>query len=221
MLRFKLILKVGIVLAGVALILFGSAGRIDLPFFWAYLGVFVAFGVVSLLTLRRDLIEERYTANAPSRDNLALLRLAAFSMFAGQWVLAGLDARFHWSPPLPPLVQMAALVVFGASLVGWYWAMRSNPFFSPAVRIQRERGHRVATAGPYGIVRHPGYASFALLGAFGPLALGSLWAVLPHLVLVALFVRRTAFEDRMLRAELEGYADYAARVRYRLVPGVW
>ena len=222
MLRLKLVLKLWIVLAGVAAILFGCAGRLDLPFFWAYLGIFAAFALVSLLTLRPDLIEERYTGNARSRDNLALLRAASFGAFTGQWVLAGLDAgRFHWSRPLPVLVQLVALAGFGAALGGWYWAMRSNPFFSPALRIQRERGHRVVSAGPYGIVRHPGYAAFTLLGACGPIALGSWWAALPHVAIAALFFRRAAIEDRMLHAELEGYAAYAARVRYRLVPGIW
>ena len=75
--------------------------------------------------------------------------------------------------------------------------------------------------GPYRLVRHPGYAALILLGWSGAVALGSYLAILPHLVIVALFVRRAALEDRFLHQELVGYADYAARVRYRLIPGVW
>jgi protein-S-isoprenylcysteine O-methyltransferase Ste14 len=222
MLRLGLVLKFAIVLAGVAAILFGSAGTLDLPFFWAYLGLLAMLGFGSMLALPRDLIEERYVQRAPSRDNLALLRCLVLAAFLAQWIIAGLDVgRFHASKPLPPVVQLAALAGFAASIGGWYWAMRSNPFFSPAVRIQHDRGHRVATAGPYAIVRHPGYASFTILGACGPIALGSWWALLPHLIVAAAFFRRAAFEDRMLRAELEGYADYATQVRFRLVPGVW
>ena len=221
MVRALVLVKLGIVLGLLAAILFGSAGRLDLPWFWAYLAVLVAFGVLSMLTLGRDLVEERYVRRAESRDNLAILRGVVVLAFLAEWGIAGLDARFGWSAPFPPLVQPVALAAFGASLLGWYWAMRANPFFSPAVRIQRERGHRVVSAGPYGLVRHPGYASFAILGGAGPLALGSWWAVLPHLAVVVLFVRRAAFEDRILRAELAGYADYASRVRFRLVPGLW
>jgi protein-S-isoprenylcysteine O-methyltransferase Ste14 len=222
MLRALVLVKLGIVLGIVAAILFGSAGRLDLPYFWAYFGVLAAFGLLSMLTLGRDLVEERYVQRAASRDNLALLRGVVVLAFVAEWVIAGLDVgRFGWSAPFPRLLQPAALATFGAALLGWYWAMRVNPFFSPAVRIQRERGHRVVRSGPYGVVRHPGYASFAILGAAGPLVLGSWWAALPHLAVVVLFVRRAAFEDRMLRAELAGYADYATQVRFRLVPGVW
>jgi protein-S-isoprenylcysteine O-methyltransferase Ste14 len=99
--------------------------------------------------------------------------------------------------------------------------MVSNRFFSTAVRIQLDRGHVVETGGPYRFVRHPGYVG-AILGAFASaVVLGSLWALLPALVLAALFVVRTALEDRTLRRKLPGYEAYAGRVRYRLLPGMW
>jgi len=99
--------------------------------------------------------------------------------------------------------------------------MASNAFCSEGVRIQEERGHRVATGGPYRFVRHPGYsgAITAILGT--PLLLGSLWAVLPSVLAGALYVLRTSLEDKSLLRELAGYGDYARRVRYRLIPGVW
>jgi protein-S-isoprenylcysteine O-methyltransferase Ste14 len=97
--------------------------------------------------------------------------------------------------------------------------MVSNRFFSTAVRIQLDRGHVVETGGPYRYVRHPGYVG-AIVGTFA-LVLGSLWALLPGVVLAVLFVVRTALEDRTLRRKLPGYEVYAGRVRYRLVPGVW
>jgi protein-S-isoprenylcysteine O-methyltransferase Ste14 len=99
--------------------------------------------------------------------------------------------------------------------------MASNRFFSSVVRIQADRGHTVATGGPYRFVRHPGYAGF-IAGSFGAaLLLGSRWALLPALLSAVLLVVRTVLEDRTLRAELPGYAEYAARVRHRLLPHVW
>jgi protein-S-isoprenylcysteine O-methyltransferase Ste14 len=99
--------------------------------------------------------------------------------------------------------------------------MVSNRFFAPVVRIQRDRGHTVATAGPYRIVRHPGYVGMVVCGIAVPLMLGSLWALILAVVGVGVAVLRTALEDRTLQNELEGYREYASRVRYRLIPGVW
>jgi protein-S-isoprenylcysteine O-methyltransferase Ste14 len=99
--------------------------------------------------------------------------------------------------------------------------MRANPFYSSAVRVQADRGHRVVEAGPYRFVRHPGYTGTMAGMLFGALALGSWAGVVPVLGVVALFVRRTAVEDRLLRHDLPGYADYARRVRFRLVAGAY
>jgi protein-S-isoprenylcysteine O-methyltransferase Ste14 len=101
------------------------------------------------------------------------------------------------------------------------WAMASNKFFSTTVRIQDDRGQTVTSSGPYRLVRHPGYVGFLVSNLATPLLLGSLWALIPAVVLEALVVVRTALEDRTLQAELGGYRDYARRVRYRLLPGVW
>ena len=96
-----------------------------------------------------------------------------------------------------------------------------NKFFEPSVRIQTDRGHHVIDTGPYAIIRHPGYAfGFAFFLGI-PLALGSLWGLIPAIIMSALLVVRTVLEDRTLQNELPGYKQYAERVRYRLVPGVW
>jgi protein-S-isoprenylcysteine O-methyltransferase Ste14 len=220
--------RVGAVLRSLAMmaiiagILFVAAGRIDLPFFWAYLAVFTAFALVVMLTVPAELLEERSKPGGESRDNLALLRVVAGVVFLGQWIVAGLDVgRFHWSDTVPVWLQAAGLASFAALLATWYGCMRVNPFFSAAVRVQSERGHHVVDSGPYRLVRHPGYAAFVLLGWGGPIALGSWWAVVSHLAVVVLFVRRARMEDRILREELAGYAAYAARVRYLFVPGVF
>jgi protein-S-isoprenylcysteine O-methyltransferase Ste14 len=101
------------------------------------------------------------------------------------------------------------------------WSMVVNPFFEKTVRIQTDRGHRVIDTGPYAYVRHPGYLGFVGWILSAPLLLASTWAVAPAVLAVAGLVIRTALEDRTLQNELTGYPEYAARVRYRLVRGIW
>ena len=135
-------------------------------------------------------------------------------------MVAGLDVRFGWSP-VPLAVQVAALVAFTGAFLLTGWVLASNPFASSAVRIQGERGHRVIDTGPYGVVRHPMYLAVLIVALVSGPALGSWLATLPLLLLVAIFLRRTRVEDDMLLRELDGYADYARRVRWRVVPGMY
>lgn len=140
--------------------------------------------------------------------------------FAGMFFVAGLDQRFHWSL-VPVWLIILGYILLTAGMVGSAWAQEFNKFAEPGVRIQTERGHKVVDTGPYAVVRHPLYvAGFILL--FGiALALGSYWALIPVAVATLVIVVRTALEDRMLHEELAGYREYASRVRYRLIPGVW
>lgn len=204
-------------------VLFGAAGRWDLPAFWLWLAVMVAGSCAVLPLLARTspgLIEERLHPGAAGRDPFGVAMGVADLL--AMLVLAGLDAgRFRWGPPVPPAAAIAAWVtiVGGFALVAW--AMGVNRFFSSAVRIQSDRGQVVVTTGPYALVRHPGYTGGLLfMLGIGP-ALGSWWAAAPVLPALVWIVRRALLEDAMLRHELAGYADYAARVRFRLLPGVW
>jgi protein-S-isoprenylcysteine O-methyltransferase Ste14 len=122
---------------------------------------------------------------------------------------------------VPLAVQVVALLAMTAALAVLVWAEVVNRFFSAVIRIQTERGHYVITTGPYRYLRHPGYASSPLLFIGGGLVLGSWLAALIGLFMVLPIVRRTAVEDRLLHEQLEGYAAYAKKVRYRLFPGVW
>ncbi len=99
--------------------------------------------------------------------------------------------------------------------------LASNRFFGRFVRIQHDRGHTVATGGPYHYVRHPGYVGVMVFTLAIPLMLGSWWALIPAALVMILLVVRTALEDRMLLEELPGYQDYARRGRYRLLPPIW
>jgi protein-S-isoprenylcysteine O-methyltransferase Ste14 len=99
--------------------------------------------------------------------------------------------------------------------------MLTNHYFSTFVRIQADRGHQVVSGGPYAFVRHPGYVGIIATTLAVPLVLGSAWAFLPALVSALLLGVRTALEDRTLQKELPGYDEYAARVRFRLLPLIW
>ena len=200
-------------------ILFGSAGRVDVPEFWAYLLALAGVTAIGLRVIDPDLIQERIRPGGrplPARYwFIGLLPLA-------HWVMAGLDrGRLHWSDTVPISVRLIGLAVFVLAQVVLLWAMRVNRFFSSVVRIQTERGHHIITTGPYRWVRHPGYAAaLAMILASGP-ALGSWAATLIGLVGVPLLIVRIRNEEAVLQRNLPGYTDYARQVPYRLLPFVW
>lgn len=136
-------------------------------------------------------------------------------------LVAGLDRRFGWSAPLAAGWQWLAGGVLALSFVFSIWAMAENAFFSAYVRIQHERGHQVISSGPYRLVRHPGYAGGIVSNLTLPILLGSAWAFIPSLFVIIITLVRTSLEDRTLIQELDGYAEYTRKTRYRLFPGIW
>jgi protein-S-isoprenylcysteine O-methyltransferase Ste14 len=136
-------------------------------------------------------------------------------------IVAGLDHHYGWSPDFPAWLNLAGLILVALGYALAIWAMVENRFFSGVVRIQEDRGHVVCDSGPYRIIRHPGYAGNILPLPGIVLALGSIWTTIPALAALIVAVVRTALEDRTLLEELPGYRDYARRVRYRLIPGIY
>lgn len=136
------------------------------------------------------------------------------------WITSGLDDRYHWTHDVSPLALPVGLVAGNPPPALIAWAMRSNRFFSSVVLIQKERGHKVIDVGPYQFIRHPGYAGMAIyiLDVSHPRFLPGLP---PAAFCVAATALRTHLEDVTLHNELEGYADYARRVRSRLLPLIW
>ena len=202
----------------VAVVLFGTAGRVHIPIFWAYLGVLAAVSVAGLLLTDEDLAQERMR---PGGHAPGLRLYFIFLLCIAHWTIAGLDRRFHWSDTVPLSLRVAALVVFAAGLALFIWAMHVNRFFSSVVRIQQERGHQTVTAGPYRWVRHPGYAGAIPAIVASGMALCSWLATALGALGVPLLLWRTIIEDRTLRTELPGYAEYTQQVRWRLLPGLW
>jgi protein-S-isoprenylcysteine O-methyltransferase Ste14 len=216
--------QVGLLILVYAALLFGAAGKIAWGGGWAYLGIYAAFiGLNAVLLLRgsRELIAERGRV-APNVQRWDLVLAAIYTLVGPAiLVIAGLDQRFGWTGPFSLAVPIGAGAIVALGYGVFSWAMVSNPFFSTVVRIQADRGHTVITGGPYRFVRHPGYAGGLIQTLATPFLLGSWPALIPAVALVGILVVRTALEDRTLRRELPGYAEYITSVRYGLVPGIW
>ncbi|GAB4543483.1 MAG: isoprenylcysteine carboxylmethyltransferase family protein [Anaerolineae bacterium] len=208
----------------VAASLFIPSGRLDWVMGWALVGIYavwVAANAILLIPRCPELLIERARGQKSAKTwDMLILGIIGLTTIA-RHVIAGLDMRFGWTTPMPVGLQIAALVVAALGYALLTWSMTANAFFSTVVRIQGDRGHAVATTGPYRYVRHPGYAGSVAFELATPVMLGSLWALIPGALAALLVVVRTALEDQTLHEELQGYQEYAARVRYRLVPGVW
>ncbi len=216
--------QIGVLIIVQAAILFLAAGRIDWAQAWAYMILYVAVIALNasiMLPRNSDLIAERgqIKEDAKGWDK----RMGVLTGITGLAVLVvcGLDERFNWSPPFDLTVQVVGFVVMALGFLFFSWAMASNRFFSAIVRIQKDRGHTVIASGPYRLVRHPGYIGIIAYTLATPFLLGSLWGLIPAVLMSVLVVARTRLEDRTLAQELPGYTDYKQRVPYRLVPGVW
>ncbi len=205
-------------------LLFGAAGRLDWTGAWLLTGLYFAFLLIFLVwtSLKAPGLMEERSHRAQNVKGWDQVIMSIYSVcLLGLLIVAGLDAgRFRWSV-MPPVLQAVGVVllVFAGAVI---WRVTSvNYYLSRYARIQDDRGQRVVTEGPYRVVRHPMYAMlipFMLGIAF---VLGSWWAMIPAVVIGGLFVLRTALEDKMLQKELPGYSEYARKVRYRLIPGIW
>lgn len=222
----KFIRRTAVSLLFVGAILFGAAGTLNWPEAWIYLALAAAMSFGGGFWLaRRDpaLLSERL-GSLIQREQKGwdkVLMVVMLALWTGWLILMGLDAgRYHWSE-IPLALQGAglALICLGAYLV--WLTLKANSYAAPVVKIQKARGHVVVTSGPYARIRHPMYAGALLFIAGVPLLLGSWWGLAAGVGLVLIIAMRAVFEEQTLAAELEGYADYAARVRYRLVPYLW
>jgi protein-S-isoprenylcysteine O-methyltransferase Ste14 len=223
--RRRLFLTLGGMLLFLVLVLFLPAGTWAWFRGWLFILVIVVASILSTLYLRRvnpELIAARINRHKGTKrwDLLLGVIFILPTMLAMPIVAARDDGRFHWSH-VPSWVCVLGYALLITGMVGLASAESVNKFFEPSVRIQTDRGHKVIDSGPYAIVRHPGYVSAFLAFLGMPLTLGSLRALIPAVLACLFLVLRTIWEDRTLREELAGYEEYAQRVRYRLVPGVW
>ncbi|MHC4054058.1 methyltransferase family protein [Bradyrhizobium sp. 25ACV] len=221
----RLLLQNTITTAAMGALLFASAGTLRWPSAWVFLATCTLIGPLCgwwLYRIDPALLAERLRPvlqkDQPAADKL-FMSVFVVAMLA--WlVLIGIDRRLQ-SSDMPVALQAFGLALFLASTLFTMWVFRENSFAAPVVKLQAERAQRVISTGPYAYVRHPMYSGMVLFFGGVPLLLGSWWGLAMVPILVLLFAIRIGIEERTLREGLPGYADYAARVRYRLMPGVW
>jgi protein-S-isoprenylcysteine O-methyltransferase Ste14 len=202
---------------------FAPAGTLNWPLGWMFMAVFIAATLVALLILWRlnpEIFAARSRIQPGTKSGDYIFLVMIFAGFFLTLPIAGLDFRFGWSS-MPQWVVALGYALFLLAYAGQVWPQSVNRHFEPGVRIQEDRGQTVIDTGPYAIIRHPGYTSGSLLALSMPLCLGSWWALLPALLILAGLIPRTLFEEATLRAELPGYTEYTQRVKWRWVPGVW
>ena len=208
---------------GQAAVLFLSVGRWNWVMGWAFViatTLWVSATALVVIPRNPELLAERLGPRKGAKTWDAVIMSIIGPALIACYIVAGLDVRYGWTRISLPLQIIALIiVVLGYALI--VWATAANPFFSLIVRIQQERGHTVAVGGPYRFVRHPAYVGGIVIYLATPVMLGSLWALIPGGLSAVLMIVRTALEDKMLLNELDGYKEYAARVRYRLLPGIW
>jgi protein-S-isoprenylcysteine O-methyltransferase Ste14 len=210
----------GLVTLAIAALLVGISGDVRSPYLWALIAGCSGVALFVVTAIAPDLARERYHPPSQGLDGALLWWVRPIAM--ASLVFALLDSgRLHVSPPMEAPWRIAGIAAFLVGLSTFVYAMSVNRFFSSVVRIQDDRGHHVIDHGPYARVRHPGYVGMLLAYATLPLALGSWWTLAPTTILLAFGLHRVWIEDRFLSSNLPGYREYAARVRFRLVPGVW
>jgi protein-S-isoprenylcysteine O-methyltransferase Ste14 len=220
----KLLLQNTFFVIAMGALLFASAGTLHWPGAWAFLVANALLGPVFGVWLAKTdpgLLAERmrlYAPEQPAADKKFMLVLVAVIVI---WLVAmGIEQRSH-GLGFPLLPQVLGLAMYLLSMLFIMRVFRENSFAAPVVKVQTERHHRVVSTGPYAFVRHPMYSSMMLFFVGAPLLLGSAWGLLFAPLFLLLFAIRIRIEERTLIAGLSGYADYAARVRYRLLPGIW
>jgi len=207
-------------------VFFVSAGHIADPRPWLFfVTAFVHYSVSTAVQYRLNpqlLVQRLKRRREGSKlwDEL-LMRASNLTVLIPIPVIAGLDVgRFHWSNIDPYFVAVGFMLIAVSSIL-LNWAMIVNPHFEPTVRIQKDRDHKAITSGPYNIVRHPGYLAGILFILSIPLMIGSVFTFIPAGIYVFLVTVRTWLEDKTLQEELDGYSEYAERIKYRLFPGIW
>ena len=218
------VLGICVVLTGV---LFVLARQLDWTRGWIYVGLLTSQALVNLVcvALWNPVVLRRRGSFAALRGvkiwDILWSVLTVLGAVAVYVVFAGDLGTPAGGVGPPGLVWLIGATIFVSGWILFTWSMIANPFFEKTVRIQREHGHRVIDSGTYAYVRHPGYVGFSAMCLSTPVLLWSVPTALPIAVLELLLVIRTLLEDRMLQAELPGYAEYATKVRFRLIPRVW
>ena len=204
-------------------LLFLPAGTFDYWEAWVFIAVFIACNIpLTIWVAINDpqLLERRMRAGptAEKEKSQKIIMTIAFLAFAGEVVIPALDRRFGWSD-VPTSVVILGNALIAISYVGFYFVFRENTYGAATIRV--EENQRVISTGPYAVVRHPMYAAALVLMLGVPLALGSWWGLLAFALGVPALVWRIIDEERLLKRDLPGYAEYAQKAPFRLIPGLF
>lgn len=199
-----------------SLLLVVAAGTTRLPSLRNYLVTFSAFLLVTMVAIDPELVEER-SRTLEKRGIPG--RFAASLSFLATVAIAAFDVgRLHWLEHVPLEACRTSLALVGATSTLQMWAMLANPFFSPEIRLQPERGHRLVTSGPYRVLRHPGYLAMLVSVPASALAIGSWLALIPATTFCLVILKRVRMEEEFLQKNLAGYKEYMDSVRGQLFP---
>ena len=220
--KIQVIVRAFLFLGIMFAVLFISAARWDYWYGWTYFILFVYAYLFNWILIPSELLQERFKPGPGTKKWDYVFHAFHLPLTYTTPLVAALDGgRYHWTGEFPLWIKVLAFAVIFLGYSLEILSVWTNRFFSSTVRIQNDRGHFVIDKGPYAFIRHPGYAG-VITSSFGiAIALNSLWALIPAGLLTIAFIIRTILEDITLQKELPGYADYAARVKYRLFPWIW
>lgn len=224
-LNVKIIVRLVIGFLFIIAFLFGTAGTFSWPEAWLYIIIQFSFSTALSIWLKKnnpELLRDRMIFMKKSAKNWdKAIKIGTKLFFIALLIIPGLDAvRYQWSQ-VSFAIKTISFIVIIASLALVFWAMKGNTFLSRVVEIQKERQHKVVTTGPYKHVRHPMYVGVIAFFFCLPIALGSLYGLIPAAFLVIAIIIRTHLEDKTFHNELPGYKEYAKKTKYRLLPGIW
>jgi len=211
-----------------AVALMWPAGRLYWWEAWIVIVLWSVFAVVlthyllrhdpALLAERQKFVPLQKQQKTWDKVIMLLFFIAAIALY----ILPGFDVvRYSWSESLPIWMKLIAMLIHIPCFFLLGWVMRENTYLAQVVKIDKQRGHKVITTGPYALVRHPMYLVVIILLFALPVALGSRYTLWLSVFLTVLLIVRTYLEDRALHIELEGYSAYAQKTAYRLLPGIW
>ena len=217
---FAAIIKFLVGVALVGALIFVPAGSLGFAYGWALMAIlFVPMLLVGIVMMLKkpELLKKRLDAKEKRSEQSLVVKLSGLMFLVG-FVVAGLGFRFGWYM-LPEWAVAAACLIFVLSYAMYAEVLRENVYLSRTIQVQE--GQRVVDTGLYGIVRHPMYSATVLMFLSVPLVLGSVFSFLIFLAYPFIIAARIKDEEKLLESELEGYAEYKKRVKYRLIPFVW
>lgn len=216
--KIFLFFPLGIITIG--LMLFLPAGSLNYWQAWLFMATLFTpaiFVVSYFLKHDPELLERRMKFKEKEVQQKLIIKIANLFSIIGM-LIPGLDYRYGWSDIPTFIVILSDIIVF----LGYMLVFRTFKENSYAARtIQVEKNQKVITTGPYSIIRHPMYIGVILMYLFMPIALGSYWALIFFIPVIALVIFRTLDEERVLLRDLKGYVEYTKKVKYRLIPGIW